>query len=543
MAHAATTSLRRFLRSSPLRHRRFRSFYLGSVGTALGFTMQATTAAWLMTTLTTSALMVALVQTASATPALLFGLVAGSLADIVDRRKVLLVSQIVLLASTATLGLAAVAGAIGPHALLALAFVIGVGFTFYMPTQQAMINDLVPHAELPPAVALGAIAFNVSRAIGPAIAGAIAAWLGAGSALLASALLFAGMIVAVRGLRRSAPAIPGIPETVLSGIRSGVRFARHSPSILALLQRIVSFSVCASALFSLLPVVARDQFGLGAGGYGLLFGCFGAGAVGAAFLLPRQLQRAPLNSVVNLGFVLWGVGALLVAATLNVGGAAIGAATCGAAWVAVLAATSAGTQSSAPAWVRARMLALNLVAFQASIAAGSALWGWVASSIGVRITLALSGAAAVLMLALNQRARVALGQEADLKAGVQLTELSVVGEPLPDDGPVLIQIEYRIAPEDRMPFLQAIHDLEPARRRNGASAWRIFRDLEVEGRFVERFVVTSWAEYVRLRARMTMADQELRDRVLRLQRPGIPARISRLIGIEADHLASAAPPD
>jgi MFS family permease len=268
MQTLAASLLTRLFTSSPQRLPRFRRYYLASIGTALGYTMQATIAAWLMATLTPSALMVALVQTASTLPSLLFGLGAGALADIVDRRRVLLVSQALLLVTTMVLAVATLAGAIGPVTLLALTFLIGTAFTFYLPTQQAMINDLVPHAELSPAVALGAVAFNVARAVGPAIAGALAAWLSSGSALLVSALLFAGMIVAVRNWRRRAPAMPGIPETLLSAIQSGLRYARHSPALRALILRNVSFSFCASALWALLPVVARDEFAMGAGGYG-----------------------------------------------------------------------------------------------------------------------------------------------------------------------------------------------------------------------------------------------------------------------------------
>ena len=521
----------RLLRSSPLRHRRFRLFYLGSVGTALGFTMQATIAAWLMATLSPSAFMVALVQTASASPALLFGLAAGALADIIDRRRVLLVAQILLLSATAVLGAAAVAGWVGPATLLALTFLIGIGFTFYLPAQQAMINDLVPHAELAPAVALGAVAFNVSRALGPALAGTMAAWMGSGYALMGSALLFIGMILASRGLRRSVPAILGTPETLLSGIRSGMRYVRHSPALRAMLLRNVSFSICASALWALLPVVARDQLGMGAGGFGLLFACFGAGAVAAAFLIPPQLRRVSLNTVVNAGFLLWAAATLLVGWTSVLALAMMGTLGAGAAWVSVHSSLSAGTQTSAPAWVRARALATNLVAFQASMAFGSALWGGLAAMTSTRITLALSGGLLLLLLVLNRRIRVTLGTESDLKPGMQLPELVVVGDPLPDDGPVLIQMEYRIDPENRAAFLQAIYEAAPARRRNGASAWRVYRDLENEGRFVERFVITSWAEYVRLRARLTFADQELQNRVMQLQRAGVPLRISRLIGV------------
>jgi len=532
MQSLAVELFTRLLRASPLRHLRFRRFYFGSIGTALGYTMQATIAAWLMATLTPSALMVALVQTASTLPSLVFGLAAGALADIVDRRRLLMVSQIMLFATTVVLAAATLAGVINPATLLALTFLIGAAFTFYLPTQQAMINDLVPHTELPPAVALGAVAFNVSRAIGPAIAGALTAWVGSGSALLASALLFAGMIVAVRNWRRRAPAMPGIPETLLSGITAGLRYVRHSPALRALLLRNMSFSFCASALWALLPVIARDEFAMGAGGFGLLSGVFGAGAVAGAVSIPRHLQRVSLNTLVNASVLVFGTAMLLIAATPLLALAIVGICAAGAAWVSVLASLSAGMQSSAPAWVRARALAMNLVAMQASLASGSAIWGTIAQIASIRIALAAAAVLIVLLLVVNRRVRVALGHEADMRPGVQLPELAVTAEPMPDDGPVLIQIEYRIAPENREAFLHAIYSAEPTRRRNGAIAWRLFRDLEDAERFVERFVIASWAEYVRLRLRFTFKESQLQEHVTKLQRPDVPVRISRLIGVD-----------
>ncbi|NDP43581.1 MAG: MFS transporter, partial [Aromatoleum sp.] len=358
------------LESSPLRHAQFRVFYMGSVGAALGYTMQATVAAWLMATLTPSALMVALVQTASTAPSLLLGLFAGALADIVDRRKVILVTQILLLVATAFLGAATLAGWIGPVTLLALTFLIGAGFTVYMPAQQASINELVERVELPRAVALGAVAFNVARAVGPALAGAIAAWLGTGSALIASSLFFLLMIVAVRGWKRREIVLRGVPETLLSGVMSGLRYARHSPAMRSLILRNLSFCLSASALWALLPVIARDQLGMGAGGYGLLSGSFGIGAVVGALLIPGQLQKKTLNAVVSSGVLLWTVSTLLIAATDFTVMALIGACGSGMAWVSVLASLSAGAQSSAPAWVRARAVAMNLVAVQSSLALG-----------------------------------------------------------------------------------------------------------------------------------------------------------------------------
>ncbi len=528
---AFATRLSNFFQSSPLRHASFRLFYFGSVGTALGYTMQATVAAWLMATLTPSPLMVALVQTASTAPALLFGLLAGTLADIIHRRKIIGATQVVLLTATAILGGATLAEIIGPGALLVLTFLVGIGFTFYMPAQQASINELVSRAELPRAVALSAVAFNVARALGPALAGAIAAWLGSGSAFLASALFFFLMIFAVRRWKHREPMLPGLPETLLSGVQSGLRFARHSAAMRSLIIRNLSFCVCASALWALLPVIARDQLGLGAGGYGLLSAGFGIGAVVGALAIPRQLQHRTLNAIVTSGVILWTFAALVIAATGYTAIALVGTCGAGVAWVSVLASLSAGTQSTAPAWVRARSVSMNLVATQASLALGSALWGALASATGTRIALAASAGLMAILYALNRRVRVKMVTEADVTPRPQLPDLAIAVEPLPDDGPVLIQFEYRIDPEHREAFLRDIQAVEPTRRRNGAASWRVYRDLGEEGRFVERFVIASWAEFVRLRTRMTMADRKLQERVEQLQRPGVPIRISRLIGV------------
>jgi MFS family permease len=535
------TSISRFFAASPLRHAKFRLFYLGSIGTALGYTMQTTVAAWVMATLTPSATMVALVQTASTAPALLFGLAAGALADIVDRRRLILGTQWLLLGSTAVLAAATLAGFVGPGLLLALTFLVGAGLSLYLPAQQASINDLVSREDLPRAVALGAVAFNLARAIGPALAGGLAAWLGSGSALMASSVCFILMIAAASRMKRRERALPGVPETVLSGLLSGLRFARHSLAMRSLIVRNVAFSVCASAFWALLPVIARDQLHLGAGGFGLLSAGFGAGAVAGALAIPGQLQRRSLNAVVTLGIVMWAAAIALLAMTELVGVALVAAVAGGAAWVLVLASLSAGTQSSAPAWVRARAVSVNLVANQASLAIGSALWGVAASAFGIRVALGASAAIMLLLLVITRRAQVAMGNEADVTPGAQAPELCIADEPRPDDGPVLIQIAYRIDAEHRDEFLRAIHAVEPARRRNGASSWRVFRDLAEDGLFVERFIIASWAEYVRLRARATMADRDLQDRIERLQRVGVPVRISRLLGIDRERDVVADP--
>jgi len=528
------SSLAPLLKSSPLRHAAFRMFYLGSIGTALGYTMQATIAAWLMATLTPSALMVALVQTASTSPALLFGLAAGTLADIVDRKRVILATQILLMTATTALAVATLAGVVGPFTLLMLTFLIGCGFTFYMPAQQASVNGFVSRSELSGAVALGAVAMNVARAVGPALAGSIAAWLGSGSAMLASSIFFGVMLIALKRWRNREPPLPGVPEKMLSGVMSGLRFARHSPAMRALVIRNLSFSVCASALWALLPVIARDQLALGAGGYGLLSAGFGIGAIAGALSIPRELQRRSLNSIVASSFFLWTAAIILLAVTDIPAIAVVGTGCAGMAWVGVLASLSAGTQSTAPPWVRARAVATTLVSTQASLALGSVVWGALAARTDTRIALASSAAAMIVLYLLNRRTRVEMGSEADVSHRAQLPELSIAFEPLPDDGPVLVQIEYRIAKEHRDEFVRAARAAQQTRRRNGATSWRVFRDLGEEERFVERFIVASWAEFVRLRQRMTVADHKLTARVESLQRPGVPIRISRLLGVDGD---------
>ena len=269
-------------------------------------------------------------------------------------------------------------------------------------------------------------------------------------------------------------------------------------------------------------------------------GSFGAGAVVSALSLQGALRRRSLNTVVTSGVVLWALAASLVAVTSLLPFAIIGASAAGAAWVTVLSCLSAGTQSVAPAWVRARAVATNLVTNQASLAFGSVIWGTIASFAGIRVTLGLSVVAMILLQTINRRVRVTLADEADVTPGAQLPDLSIALEPMPNDGPVLIQIEYTIDPENRATFLKSIHATEPTRRRNGAASWRVFRDLEHEGRYVERFVLDSWAEYVRLRTRMTMADRRLQDEVAHLQRPDVPIRVSRFIGVGRDDAPAGA---
>jgi MFS family permease len=516
---------------SPLRHKTFRMFYAGSIAAALGYMMQATIAAWVMATLTPTPIMVALVQTASTAPALVIGLIAGTMADLVDRRKLILINMIILIVSTVLLGVLSLTELINPGLLLLLTFIVGAAFTFYMPAQSASVNEFVAREELARAIALNSVAYNVARAIGPALAGFIAALISSGSALVVSAAFFCVMIVSLRGWTAPERSIPGVPETLISGVLSGLRYSRHSIAMRTLIIRSVTFSICASALWALLPVIARDQLKLGAGGYGMLFTGFGIGAIVGALAVPHQLQKKSLNYVVSAGVVLWAFASFLIASTDITVLALLGTACAGMAWVSVHASISTGLQSSAPAWVRARAVAIGLISVQACLALGSVVWGAVATAGGTKIAMALSAGMMLLLHMLNRHVRIRMGSEADVTLGAKLPTLMLSDEPDPDDGPVLIQIEYRIEPDHRAEFLRLIQKVEWIRRRNGATSWRVFRDLGQEGVFVERYLLESWAEYMRLRGRMTLAERKLIDEIESHQKPDIPIRVSRLLGV------------
>jgi len=350
--------------------------------------------------------------------------------------------------------------------------------------------------------------------------------------------------VAIRGLGARDRPLPGVPERLVSGALSGIRFARHSPAMRSLILRNLTFAVCASAFWALLPVIARDQLRLGAGGFGLLSAGFGTGAVVGALSIPGQLRCRSLNGVVSAAVLLWIASIVLIAIAELTALAVVGTFGAGMAWVCVFASLSAGTQSTAPPWVRARAVAMSLVAVQASLAIGSVFWGAWATTGGTRAALLGSAVTMVLLHAVTWRIRVGMGTEADITPGLQLPELTMVEPPMPDDGPVLIQVDYRVDQDRRADFLRAVHGVEPIRRRNGAVSWRVFRDVAEEGRIVERFIIPSWAEYVRLRQRMTVADRRTLDALEAFQRPGVLIRVSRLIGVgpvEAG-MDSATPP-
>jgi MFS family permease len=334
--------------------------------------MHSTGAVWLMTSLTPSPLMVALVQTATSLPSFLLALPAGALADVVDRRRLLLATQGWMLIAAAVLGLLTIAGAVTPWTLLALTFLLGLGAAMNAPAWQAIIPDLVPRSELPAAVALGGVAVNVARAVGPALGGLIVAAAGTGAVFLLNAASFVGVMVVLYRWHpaRRQSALPA--EHIWEAMRAGMRYVRHAPALRAVLVRTAVFISCGSALWALLPLVARQEMGLSAMVYGVLLGSIGVGAIAGTALLARLRQRWAVDLLVAGATVVFAAVTLTVACVRDLVWLCTVLLAGGMAWTTLLSSLTATAQLALPSWVRARGLAMYVLIFMGGLAVGSA---------------------------------------------------------------------------------------------------------------------------------------------------------------------------
>ena len=491
----------------PLQHPVFRALWLATVASNVGTWMHDTAATWLMTSLSTSTLLVALMQTATSLPVLFMALPAGALADIVDRRRLLIVTQSWMLASAVVLGLLTVSGAMTPWLLLFLTFNLGLGLALNTPAWQATTPDLVPPDELTEAVALNGIATNIARAIGPAIGGLLVAALGSGAVFLINAASFLAVVFVLRGWKKEPRPTVMPAERVAGAIRAGVRYLRHAPAVRAVLIRCATFIMGASALWALLPVLARRELGLGAIGYGLLLGCLGAGAIVGGALLGWLRHRFSTDRIIGVSTIAYAAATLTLAwvRVVPVLGAAL--VLCGFAWMSAMSLFNVSTQRASPDWARARMLSVYVLAFMGGMAVGAAVWGVVATAFG--LPAALTGATAVLLggLLLTRRFRLAVWEGLDLSPSGHWRAPVVSSAVDPDAGPVLVTVEYRVRPENAAAFTAAMEDVGHVRRRDGGITWGLYRDTGDPDRYLETFVSESWGEHMRQHARATMADR------------------------------------
>ena len=486
---------------APLRHRVFLALFVAQLASNIGTLMQNVGSAWLMGDLGASASLVALVQTAIFLPVLLVGIPAGALADIVDRRRLLIVTQAWMMVSALTLAVLAFLDVINPALLLGLTFALGVGTALNGPAWLAIQPDLVPREDFGQAVALGSLTYNVGRAVGPAIGGLVVAAAGPAWVFLLNAASFVGILAVLTRWRPPVRETRLPAESLAAATRGALRYGVNAPRLRGILIRTAAFVVPAAALQALLPTVVRERLDMGSGRYGILLGCFGLGAISTVVLRPRLEARFSYDAL-HAGAT------VATAATLVVQGLvpvfwvlALALFFGGCAWTTANTTTNISAQNSLPSWVRARGLGVYLVAITGGVSIGSAVWGAVADWSLVGAHLVAAGVS-VAGLAAVRRWPLARAVPLDLSV-VPGNEPEVVLRPQDTDGPVLVTVVYVVPEDDVDAFLDAMRPVQGHRRRTGAYRWELFRDLAAPEQFVEAFHVQSWAEHLRQHQRLT----------------------------------------
>jgi MFS family permease len=495
----------------PLRVPIFRNLLIADLASDIGTFMQTVGAAWLMTSLSSRPLYIALIQTASALPFFLLALPAGAIGDIFDRRRLILGTEFWMLAIAVILAAVTIAGGMTPWLLLLLTLALSLGDAVEAPTWRAIFPELVKKEDLTPALALNGIEFNLARAVGPGLAGLVIAVAGVGTAFTLNAASFLGVIVVIALWKRPARK-RRLPETVRGASAAAIRYVRYSPGIRTVLVRSACVIFFSSAFWALLPTVAKD-LSKSSIGYGLLLGFFGGGAVLGAVLLQRAGAKLSREAILSAATVVFG-GIVVSTATLHSLAVLCGLMILGgAAWTVFMSLFNTMVQNLAPDWVRARVLAVYLFVFQGSVAIGSTLWGFAADHTNAHAALLTSGVGIGACLLLQFPFRLP-NTEADLNPWNHWGKPSMFEDIAPEQGPVLVTVRYVIDPAKAPEFLKEIYKYERVRRRDGATRWGIFYDTEARNVYVETFVVDSWAEHERQHDRFTAADHEVEKRVV-----------------------------
>src|SRR5271154_584348 len=518
--------------AAPFRHAAFTVLWLATVVSNVGGWMYSAASGWLMTSLDPDPLIVALVQAVSTLPICLLAIPAGALADIFDKRKFLIVVEIVATVVSAIYAVIVGLGLATPANLLVSTFLIGAAGALTVPAWQAVVPQLVPRSDLAPAIAANSVGVNISRALGPALGGvAISAygivapfWINA-----ISNLAIVGSLLWWRPPKKTGTLLPA--ERFGHAILSGLRYARYNRHLRATLVRATGFFLFASAYWALLPLVARQQIAGGPGLYGVLLGVIGAGAVGGAFFLPWLKIKLGPDGLTAFGARGQAAAMLLYGLPREPVTALIASVIAGASWIATLAMLTVSAQVALPDWVRGRGLALYTTVFFGCLTLGSAAWGEVAVWVGLPAAHFFAAAGAVVAIPLTWPWKLQTGAGVDLSPSMHWPAPITAQSIASDRGPVLVTVEYQIRPQDREAFLEAIAKFEHGRRRDGAYAWGVFEDAAEPGRMVETFLVVSWMEHLRQHERVTNADRIVQEAVGRFHMHGDP-KVTQFIAAE-----------
>jgi MFS family permease len=514
---------------APLRLPVFRRIWVASLLSNLGLLIMGVGAAWTMTQMTSSADMVALVQTALMLPIALISLPAGAVADMFDRRKVGLAALTVSLFGAVCMTTLAAVGVMSPALLLIFAFIVGCGMALFGPAWQSSVREQVPADALPSAVALNGISYNLARSFGPAVGGVIVAAAGGLAAFAVNAVLYVPLLIVLLLWKRpvETPRLP--PERLGRAIISGVRYVFHSPAIRVVLGRTLVTGLAGGAVLALMPLIARDRLQGGAQLYGIMLGAFGVGAVIGALNIQRLRITFTGEGSVRLCTLTMAVG--VAGAALSHWPVVTGAALVlvGAAWTSCVTIFNIGVQLSAPRWVSGRALA----AFQASIAGGVAAgsWGWghLANSVGVELTLLIASAVLLVSPLLSRWMRMPPTGSRNDPAAETLADPEMRLSLTPRSGPIVVEIEYRVDPTRARLFYAVMQHVQRMRQRNGAYGWSIARDIADPELWTERYHCPTWQDYLRQRNRPTQAERELQARAFDFHLGPGPVRIRRML--------------
>lgn len=514
---------------APFRYPDFRLLWSATLVSNFGGLVQAVGAAWMMTQLTESATLIALVQASNTLPIMMFALASGALADNFDRRTLLLGAQAFMATVSVVLAVLTWQGWMTPLLLLSLTFLIGVGQALYNPPWQASMGDLVPREDLPAAVTMNSVGFNLMRSVGPAAGGIITAAFGAAAAFAVNAASYAPLLGALIRWHPKPPPRITTREPFVAAVGAGLRYVALSPNLMRVLLRGALFGFSAIAILALLPLVAKAQPDGGSMLFGLLLGCYGLGAIFGAVVNPRLRNRLDNENIVGIAFLGFAVAALILAFTDQVWLHALAMLPAGASWVLALSLFNVTVQLSTPRWVVARALALYQTATFGGMAIGSWVWGAVASNWGIDTALACAAVPLLFGAIMGRFFRIPEFGTLNLDPINRFREPELALDLRGRSGPIMVLIDYRIDQKDVPEFLRLMANRRGIRRRDGARNWALLRDLEHPEIWSETYHIATWDEYVRHNLRRTKADFESYEALHSLHRGDEPPVVHRMI--------------
>lgn len=510
----------------PLRHRDFRNIWSASVLSNFGLLINGVGAGWAMTELSGQPQKVALIQTALTLPFMLFSVPAGAIADTYDRRRFTMAMLAFAVVTAGSLAAMTWLGMLTPGLLILMCFLLGACNALFVPAWQASVSEQVPVEDLPPAVALNSISFNIARSFGPAIGGWIVAVGGTAAAFGTTTACYLPIMLAFYLWRRTPdkPRLP--PERIRQAVISGVRFVAYSPTTRNVIIRSVLTGIAGASISALLPIIARDMVGGGAMTYGVLLGAFGIGAVLGALMMSR-MRHLPVELQIGGGTAIVGFTVIALSFCHSLALAIPVLFVSGFMWMQPLTQFNVVMQTQAPRWVTGRALASYQAAMAGGIAIGSVVWGRLAGDFGTSASLSLSGAALLCVVVIGRLLPVAADGDVGEYDGMEAPQvrLGISGR----SGPILVNIEYKVSADNARQFYEAMQPVGRFRQRNGAYQWSLARDIADAESWLERFSCPTWHDYLRQRDRMTAGDQAVFQVALELTQDGRMDRVRRFL--------------